>query len=115
MFSEVSHGARALVDRALADGWSEGLEREVDDYENYLSAELERFDDMDPARVGDGATSQRLMTFLGALIEVLGDLRDAASQGALASRGAALRAAVEAAGSGACDEETSGVAHAPPS
>lgn len=95
MFSEVSGGARKLVDRAQVEGWSASLEGEVDDYEIYLSTELERFEDMDPAHLGDVAASQRLMTFLAALIEVLGELRDAGSQGALAARADALRAAID--------------------
>lgn len=96
MFSEVSRGARALVDRALLEGWSASLEGEVDDYEIYLSTELERFEDMDPAYLGDPSASQRLTTFLGALIEVLGELRDAGAQGTLAARSDALRAAIDA-------------------
>ena len=89
---------QTLIRRALAEGWSATLAREVDEYEIYLSAELERFEDMDPAHFSDLGAGQRLMEALSALCETLGDLREAAERGELAARAETLRAAVDAVG-----------------
>lgn len=88
---------RALLDRALGEGWSDAVEREVDDYENYLSTQLERLEDLDPVHLGDGESTQRLMEGLDRLLSAVGKLREAAEQGVLEAQALSLRAAVDAA------------------
>lgn len=86
-----------LVERALSEGWNDALEREVDDYENYLSTQLERLEDMEPAQLAGPTRS--LMDGLAHLLSTVGALREAAEQGRLPGRASALRTAVDEAAS----------------
>lgn len=97
MSSEVGDGVRALLARALCEGWNEPLEREVDDYALYLSTELERFEDMDPSHQPSPETGARLMEGLERLLEVLGEVRDSAVEARLAERASSLHASIDVA------------------
>jgi hypothetical protein len=85
--------ARALVRRALESGWSEAVEREVDDYENYLAIQQERLEDMDPAHLA--ADAPQMLDGLGELLDIVSTLREAGESGVLARDGPSLLAAVD--------------------
>ena len=91
--------AQALLERALAQGWSASLGREVDDLELYLSTEIERFEDMDPTFVTDARANSRLIDGLGAMVEALTSLRSTGEVGGLVEDAATLRAAFQEAAS----------------
>jgi hypothetical protein len=78
-----------LAARCQAQGWSAAVERDFDDFENYLAIQLERLEDMGPVG-GKQETSNALMIqALEGLIEITGQVRESAESGAGKSSDAA--------------------------